>query len=180
MARMFLAVGIPENIRAGLKRYITKFKQITTGNFVQHENIHITLKFLDEVKDADKLEEQLAKIKSSKFKCEIMGAGIFPNALFPRVLWFGVGSGSSEFGSLAKNIDAMLSPLGFKPDNRFHAHATFCRIKKVKLGALMGLLDNYKTTKFGSFEVKEILLMESKLTPEGPVYKIVKKFPLSA
>ena len=34
------------------------------------------------------------------------------------------------------------------------------------------------TTKFGSFEVKEILLMESKLTPEGPVYTVVKKFPL--
>jgi len=175
MPRLFLAVEIPEQIKLDLKRYINKFKPIITGKFVRLENIHITLKFFGEA-DPAKITSLLSDLKLRKFQCEIKGVGIFPNARFPKVLWFGIDKGHEEFARLA--AAASISALEYK-EKEFHAHATVCRIKKAKLGRLMDLLNNYKTTSFGSFEVNEFVLVESKLTPDGPVYKTVKKFPLT-
>ena len=76
---------------------------------------------------------------------------------------------------LQKHIDAQLSPLGFKPENRpFTPHLTIARIRdraSSEERRRFGLL--IKETVFDiplPVEVKSVHLMRSQLTREGPIY----------
>ena len=81
---------------------------------------------------------------------------------------------------LQKGVDSAVESLGFPCDDRFHPHVTLARVKgatdKAKLNALLAA---DARTPFGSFEVSEFQLMESRLQPKGPTYSSVASFALA-
>jgi 2'-5' RNA ligase len=181
--RLFLAIEIPEPIRARLvevqKNLPGKLK------LVEPENIHITLKFLGEVAEprAAEVRKGLAPLETPAFDAEAKGLGLFPGPGNPRVIWAGTGRGAAEATALSREVDGRLAPLGFPREKRFVPHATLARAKFMD-GAgkarLRALLEARRESVFGEWRVGSVVLKKSTLTPTGPLYSDVEAFPLAS
>ena len=148
---------------------------------VEYENLHLTLKFLGEVEAAKlkTLKAALDGVKTSRYRVAVKGIGVFPNPGNPKVVWAGLEAGFNETIALNKELDEYLTKLGFEPDDRFHPHITLARAKgptdKARLNAL---IQASSETVFGGYEADKFILMESRLTPKGPIYTETARFSL--
>ncbi len=177
--RTFIAIEIPEGIRKKVDGLIKSFSEKNLPiKWVKFENLHITLKFLGEIK-----EEKLSDIhtvlkniaeKHPAFELNLESLGCFPNKKNPRVLWIGVNQGKKLINQLVLNLEQELLPLGFKKEKRFHPHLTIGRIKR------FCQIDDILAQKFvcGLFWVDSLTLFKSTLRPEGPIYEKIIKLPL--
>ncbi|RLE45068.1 RNA 2',3'-cyclic phosphodiesterase [Candidatus Woesearchaeota archaeon] len=175
--RLFIAIDLPEHVKDYLELVKREFSRYFLAKWVRRENIHLTVKFLGEVKDelVDELINRLNRIKIKPFKLCIDSLGVFPSERFARVLWAGFDA-SSELIDLRRQID---SELPFGDEKEFKAHATIARIKKIK--DKKGFVEKLRKFEIERlcFEVKCFVLYKSTLTPEGPIYEVVKEFALS-
>ena len=176
--RLFIAIEIPEDI----KEYISELQeQIDTQNnkigFVNKNSIHLTLKFLGEVQSS-KLEEiknNLKKITFNSFSVVLDNIGFFPSESNIRVIWIGLKPEDNVI-ELQKNIDENLKSL-FKKEKDFKPHLTLARVKYIENKPdFVNKLKNLQVKKL-SFDVKSFFLIESKLTPEGPIYNTLETYP---
>jgi 2'-5' RNA ligase len=143
---------------------------------VEKENLHITLRFFGETDKLTPIKEKLSELEGelTPFQVSLKGIGAFPSAQRAMVLWVGIEEGQNNLKELYSSIENKIIPLGFKEENRgFTPHITFGRIKKGKYS----LPENLDLS-FDSFQVNEITLFKSTLTPKGPIYEIVFKVPL--
>jgi len=175
MVRLFVAVNIPESLRRNLVAAQEKLPCRASLKLVEPENLHLTMKFLGET-PPEKLES-IKKILSEQvssfaaFEVEVAGLGVFPNLQRARVIWAGVTKGRDEIVDLQRRIDFALSNLGFEPEQDFHPHVTLARVKSaLNLSLLAGFIREMSSHPFGAFEVREVHLMQSTLTPKGPIY----------
>ncbi|MBI5233797.1 MAG: RNA 2',3'-cyclic phosphodiesterase [Deltaproteobacteria bacterium] len=180
--RAFVAVELPQFVTGELKKIQEELRKDARreSGWVRAENIHLTLKFMDEVKAED----------IDKIARELMDAGrdITPFTLFlgeitiknGRLLWVEVDD-HEMLAALKNNIDDALSRLGFEREVRpFKAHLTLCRIKneahhirlKRRLGAVGRIQGAVK------FEVTGFVFMRSELTPSGAEYSVIRHIPL--
>ncbi len=151
--------------------------------WVRPESIHLTLKFLSDIKEKDvdsiaKLIEGTCK-KHTVFNLEIKGTGVFPNMRSPRVIWIGV-DGTSSIIRIQKEIEDGMASLGFEKENRsFSPHLTLGRFRSLwGKEALMEKIETYKDGEFGSMDVNSISLMKSELSPAGAKYTRVAEIAL--
>ncbi len=148
--------------------------------WVEEENLHLTLKFLGEVKEerVEEISRVLREIRRSekRFELSLEDIGAFPSERSPRVIWIGVGKGREEIIRLQERIEEGLTPLGFKKEERgFHPHLTIARVKKrADFKELFDL--SYKSR---VFLVDSVTLFKSTLTPKGPIYEPLDRFPFS-
>lgn len=175
--RTFIALDIPEKIKERIySSFAEDRKRISGLKWVNKENLHITLKFLGEVKEekipeiVEILEEVSQKFKS--FEVTLKEVGGFPNLRTPRVLWVGV-KPEEKFREIFEFIESRLHKRGFEREKRdFHPHITVGRLKrrgKVEL-RIKNLNDN--------FIIKKLILFKSDLKPEGPIYTPLKEVEL--
>jgi RNA 2',3'-cyclic 3'-phosphodiesterase len=174
--RSFIAIDLPPVIKEAIKGVVRELSPGSSGiRWVPVENIHLTIKFLGEVKEdlVPMVEKQLraSAERHQAFTITIKGAGAFPNLRSPNVLWIGI-EASDALSSLFRDIDAGMSGLGFELETRrFSPHLTIGRItdKNGTEPAIRGL-STYKDTVFGTIGVQEIRLMKSVLKPSGAEY----------
>jgi len=170
--RCFLAIELSKDIKEKLEELKSHFK-MKGIKLVEKENLHITVKFLG---DIDK--EIVEKIKNldlsiKPVKSDIKYIGVFPNENYIRVIWVG----ATNLISIFKEIDRKLSELGFKKEKDYVPHITIGRVKFIENKKLLkNKIDKYKNVELGELEVKNIVLMKSELTREGPIYKVIKKW----
>jgi 2'-5' RNA ligase len=177
--RSFIAIDLPPGIKEAIKDVVRELSPGSSGiRWVPVENIHLTLKFLGEVKEdlVPKVEKQLrlSAERYQAFNITVKGAGAFPSLRRPNVLWIGI-EASEGLSSLFSDIDAGMSRLGFEPETRrFSPHLTIGRIRDENgtEPAIRGL-STYKDTIFGTIDVQEIRLMKSVLKPAGAEYSSV-------
>ena len=183
--RLFIAIDLDN------KEY---FKAIHKNIDVENAKVnftksfHLTLKFLGEVDDSkvDHLKEALQKIKFSSFKVKTTKIGVFPNENYIRVVWVGLEPedkliqlkdfvDESLKGIFSKEKDAWKSGISGTADGGFKAHLTLARVKF--LTDKTKFIESLKKIKFEQkeFEIKEIKLIKSTLTEEGPVYEDILK-----
>lgn len=139
---------------------------------VRLENIHFTILFLGEVTEgqAQRVQDALKTIEFTPFEVNFTCVGAFPKPRFPRVIWIGTDmNGGAKLSDLAKKVEDILSPLGFKSDKPFKPHITIFRIKN-KIGDISKDLAKFENMIFGKQEISEIKFKKSDLTPEGPIY----------
>lgn len=180
--RCFFALPLSEDIRvrlSGLQQELAPFGRM---KLVEAENIHVTLKFLGEVGEG-KVGEVSSALESLSgaggFGVSVKGVGVFPNPGRPRVVWAGVREGAPEIVGLHEKVDGLLAPLGFKRDSRFHPHATLARVKSITDGKGFGdFLSAKADAVFGSYTLDHVELKQSTLTSGGPVYNVLKEYPL--
>ncbi len=186
--RLFVAIEVPKNICEKINDFVFRNYRLLGNNkftWVKKDNLHLTLKFLGETKNdlVEKIIEILNSVSSNskKFKAQIKGVGIFPNISFIKVLWLGIQDNNNKLSLLAEDIDEKMFQLGFKKETRsFVSHLTIARIKSVKnIEKIKCFIQKFCELSFGVFEVDSITLYESILKPQGPEYKIIKKFYFS-
>lgn len=182
--RCFIAIDVPENIKDAIVGVIEKCGLNSKGvRWIHAENIHLTLKFLGDVKEdlIPDIQRRLAEIckRYAVFNINIRGAGAFPNFKYPNVLWMGIDE-SEELKRLYEDIEESMFELGFeKEDRKFSPHLTIGRVKDRKgIEPVVKELYTFKDTFFGSIKVNEVLLMRSVLKPTGAEYSKIAGFKL--
>jgi len=172
--RAFIALEIPEDIRGRIMEVEANVSSSGADvKLVEKENLHVTMKFLGDIspETINKVQAAMGSIKGGNFPIEVRGTGVFPNPRRPRVLWVGVGSGGDRVVSIFRQLDGEVAKLGFRTDREFTPHITIGRVRTPRnQNELLGALDRYKTTVFGSTLVERIVLKKSALTSSGPVY----------
>jgi 2'-5' RNA ligase len=110
---------------------------------------------------------------------QLIGTGVFPDQKYMRVAWIGIKNGE-QIGKIANKIEEQVSKLGFEKENReFSVHLTIGRVKSAKnKEKLLQVIEKYKDTNFGNYNVDSIKLKKSELTPKGPIYTTLKEVKL--
>ncbi|MBN2459654.1 RNA 2',3'-cyclic phosphodiesterase [Candidatus Woesearchaeota archaeon] len=174
--RLFIAIDLSEEAKECIEKLKQGLKGIKGVKPVAKENIHLTMKFLGEVADdkAEDIARALSQIKFQPFNISISKTGAFPNESRISVLWVDASPAAPLF-ELKKQIDAALP--SFKDDHPFKSHITFARVKyiandsdKKKIHDLLR-----QPVEKAEFLVDKFRLYKSTLTPEGPVYEVVKE-----
>jgi RNA 2',3'-cyclic 3'-phosphodiesterase len=177
--RLFLAINLRHEIKEELVDVLSTLKEFELdANFVQEEQVHITLLFLGEKSDPDKnrIQSALRKIHFQKFNLTVRGAGFFPNEHNPKVFWIGVQSPNQELVKLQGEI---CNALKVDSEKEFTGHITLARIRGNRnMDELMELKQELVHKVFGEFEVRRFDLVKSELTTKGPLYTILERFVL--
>jgi 2'-5' RNA ligase len=153
--------------------------------------IHVTLKFLGDTAEAERLAASAAAgeaaAQAAAFELEIRGVGAFPNVRRPQIIWVGAGEGFPLLASLAELLDSGLARRGFVREARpFAAHLTLARIKAPNGGqAAARALTSRKeggeeVDRIAVFPVRDFVLMRSELGPSGPRYTVLETYALPA
>ena len=181
--RLFVALDIPEDVRATISALVTKLREHFRGaRWVRIEGAHVTLKFIGEV-TAEKMEDIKASLRTVPFpapiKINFRGVGFFPNDRRPRVLRAGIEAGPT-LGALAAAADAALEPLGIAREQRaFSPHLTLARLDSSKgLDRLREGIAAFSPFEFGSGVAKEFHLYQSILKRGGAEYTRLARFGL--
>jgi len=189
--RLFVALEPPEAVRRRLGAIAAELRRGAARaadeiRWVEPERIHLTLQFLGAVP-----EERIAAIERAlrlaagaarPLALEVRGAGGFPNARRPRVLWAGVEGDLAALGALVADVGRRLGPLGFPPEDRpFSPHLTLGRARDGR-GApgLGGGLARAAQVDGAPWRATELVLFESHLSPRGPRYEALARLALGA
>ncbi len=149
---------------------------------VRPENLHMTLKFLGEVREEhiDRVCEVVDRISGEfgPFRLALSGLGYFGKRGSPRVVWAEISDGRDVVSSISVALEKRLSHI--RNDSKEPSpHLTLARVRSPKgserIAETIGQLGNVK---LGELEVKEIKLKQSVLKPDGPVYSDFKVFEL--
>ena len=182
--RAFIAIDLPEEIHAALAREQELFRRnCRDARWTRPEGIHLTLKFLGEISDAQagQVTQALAGVgEFEQFPVEVKGFGFFPDARRPRVFWVGV-EAPEALARLASHVEEAMEKLCFAHEQRaFNPHLTLARFKAPRpQPELAALVEKQKDLSLGRFEVSEFFLYESKLSPQGSTYRKMARFPQS-
>jgi 2'-5' RNA ligase len=176
--RAFIAVFPPLEVRKETLAAARRSSLDDRVRWIRPENVHLTLKFLGDVREEalDSICAAVGKVCTgyAPFDVGLMGLGAFPSARRARILWAGTGMGSDQLSSLAANVDAALVPLGFEREKRpYTPHMTLGRVRGRSTS-----LDLPSDAEGPEFRVERVDLMKSTLTQEGPIYENLKAFVL--
>ena len=183
--RVFIAVEISESIRTTIVQIQAQLRKTEDKiKWVNPSLVHLTLKFLGQVEKERlgaviELTQKIAQ-KFSPFFMEVKGVGAFPSLSSPRVIWLGVDRGSTNLQRLASELENHLAKDGFsKEKKKWTPHLTLGRVKSlVEPQKLSGLILGEKEVVAGEMEVREISVIESRLTPSGPIYTVLERIKL--
>lgn len=178
--RAFIAIDI--GARKEIVEILEELKKIKAKmKLVEPENIHLTIKFLGEIKED--MIEKIAKIiensikEINPFEAELHGLGVFPSMDYMRVLWIGFYD-NGETKKIAFEINEELKKYGFKKD-RFSPHVTIARIKsKEGKEELKKFIEKNANRKFGKISCNSICLKKSILRSEGPIYETISEIKI--
>lgn len=178
VVRTFISVPVPTNDI--IENVLSELRSIK-GVSVPNTDIHITLKFLGDVR-TDKLKTLVSKLDvlngSPPFNVTMNGIGAFPNAKDPKVVWIGLEL-EDPFYELLSSVTEILDSLGIDYDRkRFKAHVTIGRVRR-NSDELTGFLSSHRNAEFGSFRNNRIDVMSSVLTPSGAEHAILSTIELS-
>ena len=186
--RVFIAIDIDEKFRKALGDLQQKLQSkvdIKKGDvkWVNPENIHLTLKFLGEIKDekvaevCDIVEKVAGGHKS--FELDIQTVGCF-GGRSARVLWVGAGEGKDNLLGLQKDLEQQLALAGWPEEKRkFSGHLTLCRVRNPRAGVKLAAVgEDYRDFKLGIISADSVSVYQSQLRPTGPVYTILGNYKM--
>ena len=177
--RLFIAIPLPEDARSRLGLLTSG---VPAARWVQPENMHLTLRFLGEVADADAahLDDALARIHEPAFKMKLSGVGTFGSSRKMRALWVGVEAGPG-LQHLQEKIERAVQMQGFPPEARkFSAHVTIARFKTNPGHKLHEFVQSHGGFSMPAFSVDHFILFRSYTGNEAPHYEALRRYNLMA
>jgi 2'-5' RNA ligase len=185
MIRAFLAIDLPDSLRAHLALIQGELKRSQAEvRWVPPGNIHLTLKFFGNVPDEDigslALAARQVAAAEEPFQLRVTMAGAFPSHRSPRVVWLGLGGDVVPLTRLYHGLEKAFAALGHLPEGRaFHPHLTLGRVKSpINRENLARMLATMPPVDWPPFAVKELILFQSVLSPQGSKYTPLKVIPL--
>ncbi len=186
LIRCFIAVDLPENLKAEISRLQSDLRSVVPEiRWTKASGIHLTLKFLGEIPhdQVEVVRESLNGIGTvtRPFKITVRDLGAFPSQHKPRVLWLGLEQGiDNPLFKLHEWIDLRLTSLGFEREKRrFSPHLTLARIRDPH--PVEPLWQYIAEHPFPSheFRVESVVFMRSRLLPGGAQYRLIENYPLA-
>ena len=188
LIRTFYALSVPPELVDAVRRIQQRARiDLPRGlRWTAPEQVHLTLAFLGDVptESVVQLKSILYEIASSvePFEVSVMGVGGFPRADRPRVVWAGLaGESVHQIGRLHHDLWSRLEPIVPKPepnDREFHPHITLARVPGPQPPKIAAWMQRHADYEFGDWPVREIQLIQSVLTPKGPVYETLARAEL--
>ena len=171
--RLFVAVEISDELRESLRESMTSLRDCSSLRFVSPENVHVTLKYLGEVQEAKlhKVKAALEEVPFSSFRLTSTKYGSFPH-----VLWLGVKL-TKDLAQLQRNVERAVRPFALHDPRAYAPHVTLARFEELTLvekDVVHALASERLEV---SWHVEGFVLFKSTLTPDGPVYEAVGRFP---
>ena len=186
--RCFIAIDIDEEIRSGLRDLQQDMADVadirkSDVKWVHPESMHLTLKFLGEVRDQDVMDVcntvKAVAGRHKAFNFAVNQVGHF-GGQSARVLWVGAGLDCPELLQLQQDLEEELAGIGWPKEGRkFSGHLTLCRVRNSKAGfELARLTERYKDFDLGTVRCDALTVYQSKLRPEGPLYTSLGNYRL--
>jgi 2'-5' RNA ligase len=128
--RAFIGIDFNREIKAEMFRIQQLYRaNANEGRWKYSGNFHLTLKFLDEITDEQKIaiDEKLSGIckRIQPFCLFPEKVGMFEGRDNVRVLWVGLGGDTDKLNALQKEVGGKLAEIGFPPDKKkFTPHIT--------------------------------------------------------
>lgn len=176
--RIFLAILLSDKVRQSLAQ-ISKDLRRCGGDvtWVQEDNYHVTVFFFGDVEPetCNRIVRAMPEMVSgmAPFQLRFEKIWAFPNLRRPRVLWAGVNQGSREIIQVHGKVLSVIEEMGFRDDKKFLPHVTIGRVRsQANLDKLFPAIEeiNQGNITIGEDFIRGISLIESTLTPKGPVY----------
>ncbi len=184
--RTFIAIPLPTGVRDKLEPILAEFRSLSSAvRWTKTENLHLTLKFVGGISPAPmeeltlRLHETLAH--TPRFRLRLDGYGAFPNLRRPRVFWSAVrgavrelqvAQGRVELACIQARVPGELKP--------FVPHLTLGRVRdKRNLHPVLEYIRIAPCPK-EDFDVDQINIYTSELTPQGPIHSLTKAIRLLA
>lgn len=179
--RAFIAINISPEIKQRLEALSEDLQRALQGvpvRWVPVENIHVTLKFLGDVSQANL--DLLKKLLSSEaaahpvFEISAGELGAFPSIRRPRVIWVNI-QAPADLLNLQRGIDTETARLGYAREDRpFSPHLTLGRVSRnANANDLRRISEELAARKvgfMGAANVHQVFLYRSDLLPSGAVY----------
>jgi len=183
--RTFIAIELSDESRRMVAEVQERLRADgATLRWVKPENLHYTLSFLGEIPAAQVARAVVATRSAvsriAPFSVVIGGLGAFPSLERPQVVWIGCAEGSELLGRLAGDVKAALDRERLTSDPKpFRPHLTLGRAKDNRQwGDLVRAVRAHQGATIGREWIKAVTVMESRLTPDGPIYTPREKVQL--
>ncbi|MEA3040102.1 MAG: 2,3-cyclic 3-phosphodiesterase [Sphingomonadales bacterium] len=176
MLRLFVAIRPPIAIR---ERLLAAMGGVAGARWQTEEQLHLTLRFIGEVDRhvARDVDAALCAVHHPPFEIALAGIGAFDRRGEPVTLWAGVAP-NEPLKVLHNKIDQAIVRAGLAPERRaFTPHITLARLPR-GAGPVRSLLETSGGLTSPPFAVEAFNLFESGLTPEGPAYTRLERYPL--
>jgi 2'-5' RNA ligase len=190
LLRSFVATDIPPTIQKSIQRQVNNLRNVIGDlsiRWMPVQNIHLTLKFLGNVSqaDVDTLTQILYTQADSHlpFDININGLGSFPNSKRARVLLIRI-QASAELDALQRGVESACTNVGFRSESRpFSPHLTIGRLRRGVSSSdqskIHKVLGEVKIDSLGTARVDSLNLYKSELKPTGSVYTKLFSAPLT-
>ncbi|NCC50520.1 MAG: RNA 2',3'-cyclic phosphodiesterase [Spartobacteria bacterium] len=180
IVRAFIAIEVSDAVREALA-FTTRTLRKTQArvSWVPAQNMHISLAFLGDIFGAKArvLAHALEGIAAElpPFTLEVRGLGTFGGRRKPRVIWAGVACIPEPLKALHDQVSLAVLDAGVLLDERpFCPHVTLGRIRASgKVDALTSAVGSAKDMHYGFVDIHRVLLMRSRLLPQGAQYSIL-------
>ena len=186
--RTFIAVDVSPAV---LRRAADLIERLRASDapvkWVDVSKMHLTLKFLGDVAEADlpAVCDAVTQVATTlePFDISLAGAGAFPDQRRPRTVWIGIDRGTDALCRLQTAVDRSLRKIGFpKEQRRFHPHLTIGRIRQS--GTAASLLGD-RIRELEQFDaagatIDNVVVFASHLAKAGPTYQVLSRAPLGA
>ncbi len=180
--RTFIAIDFDHKIRERIASLQAKLKsRCPKLSWVKPERMHLTLKFLGEIDDAQvepiKTALNAVAVQCRPFDITFAGMGIFPPHGRANVLWLGIEDATGHLKTCWKSCEDALAVLGLPREDRpFSAHLTLARNKNPRLSQeVRHLLQAPPPFEPQSQRVAGLTFYHSTLTSDGPVYEVLSR-----
>lgn len=153
------------------------------ARFTKPENLHLTWKFLGDITES-RMDRILVALQKSLTELQpinlsFQSVAFWSAPLSPKLIILeGVETGDN-LKKIVTDMEKAVYNLGFPREKRpFKPHITLGRLKlKNKLDTPLSLPEKYADLSM-PFQIKELCLITSTLTPQGPIYKTVGRLSL--
>jgi RNA 2',3'-cyclic 3'-phosphodiesterase len=173
--RLFIGYYPPDTVVDYIYSIEEKLKSKNIkANYSARQNLHITFRFLGEVEECrvNDIKNVLNNYKNLNINLDLNKVGFF-NKSQNSTIWVGLNGELKKLEDSVYKLNDDLSIIGFeKESRRFKPHITIAR--------KFNVLDNYNLEALNNisienteFNIGEINLIKSTLTPNGPIYDII-------
>lgn len=183
--RSFLAFPVSSVLKEQLKPILNDLQATQADvKWVKLENIHLTLKFLGDVKTGDLegissvLRERCRSFHPiSSYLC---GIGAFPDMRHPQIVWAALDDPDKEIQTMVGVLEGDLEKFKIAKESRpFKPHLTLGRVRSsARLKDLWEALQQITIADKTQERLERIILYKSTLTPQGPIYEVLEEFEL--
>lgn len=189
--RAFVAACLPQDLLEKLRqlqRLLEERVRLRPNpvRWTPPDQVHLTLRFLGNIQ-ADEVESLATVLRQATagfgpMQLSVETLGCFPSWRRPSVIWVGLHGELEPLLELQARVERDSQPFGSHSETRaFHPHLTVGRVRPQSPGAgRIGDALSEAAVDLGAWQLEEIALIRSQLTPRGSVYTPLANFKLQS